>query len=125
VPRKSVSDKHRPEVAAFRLDTGHSAAVAANLLDGDPDVLSAHVPPCGSCSSRAVRLGGLRRVDATKADGYLSTSGAADVKRVAVCDLCDAGREGLARLDLGLRHGRREEQKEANCKQMTETTHPD
>jgi hypothetical protein len=104
---------------------GHSAAVAADLFDGNPDVLSADVSPCGPCGGRAVGLVGLRRVHTAEADGDLSTSRAADAKRVAVCDLCDAGHERLARLDLALGCDRGEEEKKANCKEMTKTTHPD
>jgi hypothetical protein len=37
-----------------------------------------------------------------EADGDLPISGAADIVGVAVCDLCDAGRERLARLYLSL-----------------------
>ncbi|MCS4155511.1 hypothetical protein GGQ03_002814 [Salinibacter ruber] len=98
MPRQAVSDEHGSKATAFRLDMGHSAAVSADLFDGNPDVLSADVSPCGPCGGRAVRLCGLRRVDATKANGYLSSERAADIVGVPVCDLYDPSREGLARL---------------------------
>ncbi|MCS3956755.1 hypothetical protein GGP81_003303 [Salinibacter ruber] len=98
MPSKSALDEQGSEVASLDLDTGHSAAVAADLFDGNPDVLSADVSPCGSCSGRAVRLCGFWRVYAMKADGYLSSERAADIVGVAVGDIDDAAREGLARL---------------------------
>ncbi|MCS3648372.1 hypothetical protein GGP63_002975 [Salinibacter ruber] len=110
MPRQAVSDEHGSKVAAFRLDTSHSAAVSADLFDGNPDVLSADVSPCGLCSGRAVRLSRFRRVHAMKADGYLSSERAADIVGVPVCDLQDSSCEGLTRLYedvfLGLPAGR-------------------
>ncbi|MCS3616715.1 hypothetical protein GGP54_003185 [Salinibacter ruber] len=80
------------------LDAGHSAAVSANLFDGNPDVLSADVAPCGPCGGPAIGLGRFGRVDAMKANGYLSSERAADIVGVPVCDLYDPSCEGLARL---------------------------
>lgn len=72
------------------------AAIAADVLHHNSDVLSAYVAPCGPCGGRAVRLRGFRSVGAVKANGYLSPDGASDIVGVAVGDLCVAGAEGLA-----------------------------
>ncbi|MCS3708192.1 hypothetical protein GGP62_003287 [Salinibacter ruber] len=35
MPRQAVSDEHGSKATAFRLDMGHSAAVSADLFDGN------------------------------------------------------------------------------------------
>jgi hypothetical protein len=79
------------------LDTGHSAAVAADLLDGNPNALSSYVPTCGACGGRAVRLCGLRGVHAVQSDRDSAPNRPPDVVRVAVCDLDHFCSEGLPR----------------------------
>ncbi|MCS4184707.1 hypothetical protein GGP43_002763 [Salinibacter ruber] len=95
MPRQAVSDEHGSKATAFRLDMGHSAAVSADVFHLHADVLSTDVLPRGLRSGPAARLRRLRRVDAVEANGYLSSSGAANAKGIPVGDLYDAARERL------------------------------
>ncbi len=98
VPPVAVSDEHPAQVAALNLDTGHSAAVAADVFHLYADVLSTDVLPRGLRGGPAARLRRFRRVDAVEADGYLSSSGAANAKGIPVGNLYDPSCEGLAGL---------------------------
>ncbi|MCS3685442.1 hypothetical protein GGP62_003085 [Salinibacter ruber] len=110
MPSKSALDEQGSEVPATGFNACYSAAVAADLFDGNPDVFSANVAPCGPCGGPAIGLGRFGRVYAMKANGYLSSERAADIVGVPVCDLQDSSCEGLTRLYedvfLGLPAGR-------------------
>jgi hypothetical protein len=96
VPRQAVSNEQGSEVPATGFNACYSAAVAADLFDGDPDVFSADVSPSGPRGGPAIGLGGFGRVDSVETDRNLPANRPTHVVSVPVGDLYDPAREGLA-----------------------------
>ncbi len=100
-------DKHGPEIGALNLCAGHSAAVPADLLDGNPNAFPVHVPPSGLRGGCAVGLGRLRGVYPVQSDRDGAPNRPPDVESVPVCDVHNEAAEGLPRLYRGALSGKR------------------
>jgi hypothetical protein len=100
MPSQSVSDEHMAQATALHLYRRHSAAVTADVLDGDANILSAHIAPRSLRDGPAVRLRGLWRIYSVEADGKHLSIGAADIVGVTIGHVHDITGEGLSGLNL-------------------------
>jgi hypothetical protein len=121
-----LPNEHGTEVAAPDAHAADSTPVRANVFNGDPYSLSAHVSACGPRGGPAaglIRLGG---VDPVKANRHNLPAGAANVVRVAIRYFNDFRGKGLTGLDLSLcrrSKGPAKEAEKASGKENSKSRH--